>query len=405
MKLKFKILIIALSSSCNLICQTFNEGYIVEYNRLIDAEYSVYNPPLRINKTISQDKIDYSKIEGLVQSYFSASNKDWALEEYLDKNTKLIRDEEHFEAVKKSGLQDFIQIETIYQFNYSGHKMAYVKYSFIFEKIPFPVIGILSLEKVNNRWYINNLLNQGALLFILSKMDTTFLFDVFNRKSTDIQINEFIKNSKNTNSEVTELVDIYKKIEKLKVDNPSFLNKIVDQRLIKNNINFRNASEKILLSNTKFQIYQPFIYDNVQLFEYNKSEINIIKSDKSFEKYINSPESVLINNIPINLIYKAKVIVANEEYILIKFEREKKLFVSTIKTNNGVFSIVNLQELQVMNELVKICKYTFLKSILSNKNSQIQGVILEGSDGGVNVSEALEYILLNKPSLSKYLDE
>jgi hypothetical protein len=405
MKLKFKLLVIALSISCNLICQTFNEGYIVEYNKLIDAEYSVYNPPLRINKTISQDKIDYSKIEGLVQSYFSASNKDWALEEYLDKNTKLTRDEEHFEAVKKSGLQDFMQIETIYQFNYSGHKMAYVKYSFIFEKIPFPVIGILSLEKVNNRWYINNLLNQSALLFILSKMDTTFLLDLYNGKSADIQINEFIKNSKKNNSEVTELVDIYKKIEKLKVENPTFFKKIIDQRLIKNNIDFRNAREKTLFSNTKFQTYQPFIYDNVQLFEYNKSEINITKTDKSFEKYINSPESVLINNIPINLIYKTRVIVANEEYILIKFEREKKLYVSTIKTNNGLFSIVNLQELQVITELVTISKYPFLKSILSNKSSQIQGSVLEGSDGGVNVNEVLEYIKLNKPSLSKYLDE
>jgi hypothetical protein len=405
MKLKFKILVIALSISCNLISQTFNEGYIVEYNKLMDSEFSVYNPPLRINKTISKDKIDYSKIEGLVQSYFSASNKQWAQEEYLDKNTKLIRDEEHFEAVKKSGLQDFIQIETIYQFNYSGHKMAYIKYSFIFEKIPFPVVGILSLEKVNNRWYINNLLNQGALLFILSKMDTKFLLDLFKGKSTDMQIDEFIKNSKKTNSDVTEFVEIYKKIEKLKVDNPPFLNKIIDQRLIKNNIDFRNASEKTLLSNTKFKIYQPFIYDNVQLFEYNKSEVNITKTDKSFEKYINSPESVLINNIPINLIYKTRIILANEEYILIKFEREKKLYVSTIKTSNGLFSIVNLQELQVINELVTICKYTFLKSILSNKSSQIQSDVLKGSDGGVNISEALKYIKLNKSSLSKYLDE
>ncbi|MCV9931843.1 hypothetical protein OIU80_06060 [Flavobacterium sp. LS1R47] len=401
--MKYKLLVIALFFTCKLFCQTLNEGYIVEHNKLIDAEYTIYNPPLKINKTLSQSKIDYSKIEGLIQSYFSASNKQWALDEYLDKSTKIVRDEEHFEAVKKSSNQDFIQIETIYEFDYSNHKMAYVKYSFIFEKIPFPVIGIISIEKVNNRWYISDLLNQGALLFILSKMDTPFLLDMFKGKSLDKEINDFIKNNSDK-SQIIDFINFYKNIEKLKVNNPTFFKKIIDQRLIKENIDFRNAQEKSTPSTTKFKIYQPFLYDNVQLFEYNKSEVNLTKIDKAFEKYLNTPESIIIDDIPINLLFKVKIVIGNEQYVLIKFEKEKKKYVSAIKTNNGIFSIVNLQELQVITDICLMSKYSFLKSILDNKNYQMQEDIT-GSDGGINVSEALKYINLNEASLSKYLDE
>ncbi|MFL0125901.1 hypothetical protein V2590_14605, partial [Tenacibaculum maritimum] len=107
------------------------EGAAIRFSKEVIATYKIYETPLLINQVGSQKEIDYSTYEGLIQSFFSASNRKWALSEYLDGRTKIVRDEEHFEAVKKNDTsKNYIQIETVYEYNYNGRNMAFVKYSF-----------------------------------------------------------------------------------------------------------------------------------------------------------------------------------------------------------------------------------------------------------------------------------
>lgn len=102
-----------------------NNGIVIEYNKDLTIEYITYNPPLRINKVENQSKIDYSKIEGLVQSFFSASNLNWALSDYLNENPKTGRGEKHFDAIKELDPQKkYSQLETIYKFVYNSRQFA-----------------------------------------------------------------------------------------------------------------------------------------------------------------------------------------------------------------------------------------------------------------------------------------
>ena len=77
------------------------QNFIVEKNEEIDITYSIYSPPLKINPVKFQKDIDYSKISGLLQSYLSADNLEWALSDYFVKPNSIDRNQEHFVAVKK----------------------------------------------------------------------------------------------------------------------------------------------------------------------------------------------------------------------------------------------------------------------------------------------------------------
>ena len=401
MKTKSLIILLFLLT-LKIFSQSGNEGYIVEDNKNISVELSIYNIPLKINKVNSQDQIDYSNIDGLLQSFFSATNEKWALDEYLDKNVKISRDEEHFQATKKLGNQNYIQKELIYEFNYLDHQMAYVKYSFIVEKIPFPIIGIMSMEKVKNRWYISNLLNQGAILSILSRTNPNFLIDLFSGKSSNAKYDDLIKSCKNK-SGIVDIVAFYKKMQKLHDENSLLYKELTDQRLIIKDTEFRNANINVKPTSYKFNVSQPFVYDNVQLYEYKNSEKQITVNDKNFEKYSNLPESLIINNNPIDLIAKLKITFQNEEYAIIKYEKDQKKLTSIIKISNDKFLISESNNFNNITELLLMIQTSFLQKILSNQYLQSKDYI-SGSDGGINANSAIEYIKLNKSSLSKYLD-
>ncbi|MDQ8013090.1 MAG: hypothetical protein REI96_11620 [Flavobacterium nitrogenifigens] len=402
MKINFLLLLIFLSTTIKIFAQNENEGYIVEDNKNILVKLSNYQIPVKINRVNSQDQIDYSTIDGLLQSFFSATNEKWALDEYLNKNLKISRDAEHFEATKKLNQNNYIQKEIVYEFNYLNHKMAYVKYSFIAEKVPFPIIGVMSMENINNRWYISNLLNQGAILSIISRTDPTFLIDLFSGKSINKEYNELIKKSKNK-SGIVDILILYKNIQQLHDNNSSLYKQITDQRLIIENLEFRNAAinSKPILYN--FTISQPFLYDNVQLNEYRDSEKGITKLDKRSEKFSNLPESLIIDDIPINLIAKLKITFQNEDFFIIKYEKNNKKYVTIIQNENGNFLKLESDNFKNITELLVKTKASFLHKILSNTYPQSKDYI-SGSDGGMNVSLALEYISLNKSTLSKYLD-
>jgi hypothetical protein len=291
----------------------------------------------------------------------------------------------------------------IYKFDYLAHKMAYVKYSFINEKIPFPIIGIMSIENLKNRWYISNLLNQGAIQSILSRTSPDFLKDFFNGTSSNPQHNEFIQKNKNKFG-IVDILSFYKNISKLKEDNLAFYKEITDQRLIVEKTEFRNAKYKSIPSIIKFKISQPFVYDNFQMFEYSKSENNLTKLDKRSEKYSTKPEYLIIDEKePTDLLANIKITIENENYYLIKFQKSEKKTVQVIKNTNGVFSLFNSKDFNKVIDLLLLTKASYLKNMLSNQDLLIQKYIT-GSDDGVNIDLIHDYVVSNKSSLSKFLD-
>ena len=205
-----------------LSAQSNNLGYVVEYNKPISVNFTLYNPPLRMNKVEKVDNINYGSIEGLLQSYLSASNIEWARNEYLNDSITISRDIEHFLAVKKAQLEDYIQLESAYKFNYGERQMAYVKYSFIFKELPFPLISIASMEFVNNRWYFSNLLNQGAVYELLSKHNNRFLLDCFSGQSEKSEWADIIQESKNKEN-LLEIALLNIALEELKNQTPKYI--------------------------------------------------------------------------------------------------------------------------------------------------------------------------------------
>ncbi|MEC3908212.1 hypothetical protein VOI54_14370 [Tamlana sp. 2201CG12-4] len=171
------------------------QGFIVEVNRDIDIKYQLYSPPLRINQVESQKEINYSKIEGLLQSYLSADNLEWALSDYFVKPKSISRNQEHFDTVKKYENEDYIQLESAYLFRHNEREFAYVKYSMIFEKLPFPWVSLLVLEKINNRWYLSKLINQNQILLLLGNTTPQFLLQCFDKESKDKNISKIISES------------------------------------------------------------------------------------------------------------------------------------------------------------------------------------------------------------------
>ncbi len=73
--MKIRLLLIAVQLYVyNGNAQKDNLGLVVEYSIPIDVTFSVYDPPLRINQVKDQKDIDYSNLQGLIQSFLSASN-------------------------------------------------------------------------------------------------------------------------------------------------------------------------------------------------------------------------------------------------------------------------------------------------------------------------------------------
>jgi hypothetical protein len=161
-------------------------------------QYDIFELPLKIEQVNSEKQINYSKPEGLLQSFYSANTKEWALSDYLNKSQTMVRDKEHFEAVRKrNAIKNYIQLETIYQFNYNNRQFAFLKYAIIDEHIPFHLLGILSTEKVGERWYISQMLNQNQVSTLLANYDNSVLLGLFSKKrntNLDLQIEKLMQN-------------------------------------------------------------------------------------------------------------------------------------------------------------------------------------------------------------------
>ncbi len=404
MKINLLILVLLI---CNLIVsQEYGVGSVVEYDKKLEIELDVYDVPKRFNKVNSQSEIDYSTIGGLLQSYFSASNMDWVKSEYLDTSlVNITRDEDHFEAVRNSSLDDYIQLESIYKFNFNEREIAYVRYAFVFEKIPFPFIGILSMERVNNRWYLSNLLNQGSVYFLLKNFENKFIVDCLNNlTSKDKKIEMIEDRSKNYEGKIS-ISKLYNQLIRIKEDDELFFNNIYDQRMIVEGTEFRNASFDSKPKHYKFlDIFQPFVYDNVQFEEYPKSYKGIVANEQTLKKFEGKPEAEVLKKTPINFISKLVVSDLNYKSIFISFSEDNVIEVVELKEfAEGEFKVNINQELSAFRTLLELVKPSFLQDVFSKRINEKVLKAISTKTGGINVSMFYEYINKNKPEFLEYL--
>jgi hypothetical protein len=201
---------------------------------LINVVFRVYEHPLRLNQVESQEKIDFSKPEGLLQSFYSANNLSWALSDYLFKQDKIIRDSLHFENVKKRNVvKNYIQVETTYRFTLKNREIVILKYAFIIKDFPFPLFGILVMEKKNGRWYISNLPNQNQITTIILNIQNSVLLSLFSGKSKSKTEEDLIVKTKDLRGyfSFVKMDEIYSEI--INSDNIRLLDFLRDVRLLK----------------------------------------------------------------------------------------------------------------------------------------------------------------------------
>ncbi|AZJ36018.1 hypothetical protein D6T69_10985 [Tenacibaculum singaporense] len=381
------------------------EGIAIRFSKEVIATYKIYETPLRINQVASQKEIDYSTYEGLIQSFFSASNRKWALSEYLDGRTKIVRDKEHFEAVKKNDTsKNYIQIETVYEYNYNGRNMAFLKYSFIMEKIPFPIIGVISIEKVKDRWYISDLLNQEYMISIFSNFEPAILLELLKGKSEDDFIKGLIKKTrgKNKGLDFEKLANIYRGWYKVK--KTESLYKVKDKRLIVEGYNYPKAKLRQTPEVFKIKTEQDFILEKSFFSEYLLNDNKLVSNEKTKKKYERKPEFNLIDKEITTLISKFTFEDNNNTYSIIKYSRNninkailyKKDSNGYVEINDRFTNWVSLFENikpQLLYDLYENNKLIELKREVLDKNKVL------------NLDKLALVIKENRSSLAKYLDE
>lgn len=404
--MKIRLLFLALLLSVdNSYAQKDNVGIVVEYSMPINVAYSVYDPPLLINQVQDKKDIDYSLLSGLLQSFLSASNMKWALSDYLDKNATTSRDEEHFEAVKKTDVdKNYIQLETVYQFNYKSRKFAYIKYSFIMDKVPFPIIGMMSAEFSNGRWYISTLLNQHDVFTILSNLDSMVLRELFVGKSDDNDIEKIIKETKrNGHLDMYLIGQLYPELNA----NNIIKSKIKDQRLIIEGYEYLNANTSATAETSNHTILNPFVLDQAIFSEYSNKGKDVINDENGLDTYENQPEILLLKDTPIDLVHKFEFVSGGKAYYIIKYI-DGNTKATLINNDDGNFSINTSNQFDSwVSFFGKIKSNAFIS--LFNKDTQdgkLQEIIkaFTKSNGGLNLDLVVDYFEENIDELTTYFD-
>ncbi len=404
--MKIRLLLIAVQLYVyNGNAQKDNLGLVVEYSIPIDVTFSVYDPPLRINQVKDQKDIDYSNLQGLIQSFLSASNTDWALSDYLDKNATTSRDDEHFEAVKKTDtVKNYIQLESVYQFEYENRKMAYMKYSFIMEKIPFPIVGMMSAEFSNGRYYISTLLNQQDVFTILSNLESSVLKQLFVGESDDNDIKYIIKRThRNGHFDMFLMGQIYSELN----SNEAIEAKIKDKRLILEGSDYLNATLSSTAKTSKYTILNSFVLNQALFSKYLKKNKSVINDENGLKAYEKQPEALLLKDSPIDLLHKFEFVSGGKTYYIIKY-LDGKTKVILISYDGGEFSInTSYQFSSWVNFFGKIKSDTFISIFNNNtqdaKLQEINNAFAKNS-GGLNLDMVVDYFEQNSSDLTKYLD-
>ena len=403
MKTKMTILLTVLLYAYYGNAQQENLGIIVEYSTPINLTYDIYEPPLRIAKVETQAEIDYKNIEGLVQSFYSATDIEWALSDYLAKNATTSRDDGHFNAVKKSDAEEnYIQLETVYAFKHQGRQMAYVRYSFIMEQVPFPIIGMMSAEFSEGRWYISTLLNQQDVFTVLSNLEPSVLNNLFTGESDDADINNIIqRTSRNDRFDMFLMGQLYPELN----EDESIKAKIKDKRLIVEGYEFRNASISSKPQTYNYIILNPFVLDQAIFSEYANKDKGVINDEKGLKAYENRPEALLLKPAPIDLINNLEFTTQGQTYNLIKYVDGTPKVV-LIEENGGTFSLSASNAFDSWKTFFSEIKSDILASIFNkNINDRKLKEIADGvskPDGGINIDALITYFETNRGDLASY---
>ena len=385
--------------------QQENLGIIVEYTAPIDLTFQTYEPPLKIIKASQKESIDYKEIEGLLQSFFSASDMEWVLSDYLAENATTPRDETHFEAIKKIDAdKNYIQLEMVYGFNYQDRQMAYVRYSFIMNQMPFPIIGILSAEFSEGRWFINTLLNQSDVFTVLSNLEPAVLKQLFSGKSTNADINKIIaKTKRNGQFDMFLMGQLYSEFNK----DESIRSQMKDKRLIIEDYEFKNASLAVKPVSTKYTILNPFVLDQAKFSKYTKKDKGVLYDEKGQKAYESKPEAIVLKTTPIDFMVKLEFTTQRKTFHLIKyFDSEAQVVL--IANNEGNFSISQSKQFDSWKMFFTEIKSEVLNSIFNKDNggSKLQKIIKDASrpDGGINIDALIAYFEDNRSELDEYYD-
>ncbi|MCM4166756.1 hypothetical protein KCTC52924_01607 [Arenibacter antarcticus] len=404
MKIRFLLLAVLIYTYQSNV-QNDNLGVVVEYSIPIDVDFGVYDPPLRINQVNDQNDIDYSNLQGLLQSFLSASNMEWALSDYLDENATTSRDEAHFEGVKNTDVEkNYIQLETAYQFGYENRKMAYIKYSFIMDKVPFPIIGMMSAEFSNNRWYINTLLNQEDVFTVLTNLESSVLKQLFIGESDDDNIENIITTThRNGYFDMFVMGQIYSELNA----DTAIKEKIMDKRLLIEGYEYLNATTSSVAETSTHKILHPFVLDQAIFSEYSNKDKGVSNDENGQNAYENQPEAVLLTDTPIDLIHKLEFISGGTTYYIIKYlDQDTKAVL--IDNDNGNFTINTSDKFKAwVNFLGKIKSDVFI-SLFNNEqqDATLQEIInsFGKEDGGINLDLVVDYFEQNSADLIRYFD-
>ncbi|OMQ13418.1 hypothetical protein [[Flexibacter] sp. ATCC 35103] len=371
-----------------------SNGYVLEYNSLKNFKYQILKP-VKIKLVDNKNEIDYSKIEGLLQSYFSANNIIWAKSDYIDSSVVISRDKEHFEKIKTLDKnENYIELENIYNFNYDNNDMAYVKFSFTFSEIPFQILNFLSLIKKDERWYIYNLPNQIKISMCLTNLNNLFLGDILNPKSSNLLKN---KSSRYQYIDFDLLYDNYQAL------NQNEKRKIEDERIWNQNVGFNYNKETINVTISNKTV-QTFAFNSSLFFKYGKKD-KLYNDLKVKEKYKNELISSIIpnNNDTIKLVHKLAFQLRNSKIEIVKYQLNNK-FYSKLLTDSQQLDIANIDNL---SEFIRIIKSENLQDILSrNSGKDFENIIAKslGNTNGLNISNLSDLVIKDKTKLSKYLD-
>ena len=126
--------------------------------------------------------------------------------------------------------------------------------------------------------------------------------------------------------------------------------------------------------------------------------------ENSTNKFSKKPEILLLSDIPIELLSKIIVTTESDNYHIIKYLQGDVKKISVIKTEGAKFVVTENSKIGVIKEIFLKYKETFLVDVLQNNVSSLSKFI-RGSDGGINIDLALNYLEANQASFSKFLDK
>jgi hypothetical protein len=135
---------------------------VIEQNLNKEVSFHIYSESEQILKKVdNQPETDLSSPEGLVQSHFSASNRQWVLSNFLEpKEDSDLRRQNHFDFIKRMNKdENVIRLIDKLCFSDDSNPYCYVLYLIEYKDEPFKFPTLLSLTKRENRWYIHGLPN------------------------------------------------------------------------------------------------------------------------------------------------------------------------------------------------------------------------------------------------------